>query len=822
MTKKPTLLGSIKAKLISATCMLLVAVIMVVSSTYAWFTLSTAPEVTGITTAVGANGALEMALYVGDPNIKTSSGALATGEDINTYWGNLVDLSGANYGLQHVVLYPSILNPGAATNSLNTSKFLQTPKYGTDGRVSELVAEAMTGRYDAQSKGFLAITEGDGFGVRALGIASGMTPRQHAYRNALADASTAMSKAQTLAAQSLNNNGSKLANIALKHGTANGTDTYTQADLDTIKPIIDAYTADGGVLDQLDAAYMNYVLAYVAGAAMTDENAENYHVLVKGMMDSADNLSAFMTAIQNPSTANGEGVVEWPGKTIPDSIKTYLDKVIATRTAVETAAATWTTLDGTVRPESSAGANDAVTATWSDIRPILAAFADPEAMEINGVKAGEVKENMSDLVNSVAGNGLQITIATGGGAYADVADHCGDYSAAVVIEKVEYNGLALNNMNARMKTNGYLTYTTTGEGEEAVTTATKGSAPYLVEIKNGMTGISAYPTGAADGDLPMTEFYGYIMDLAFRTNAAESNLLLQADATDRIYSDNSNEETMGHGSSMTFKSTTTDFSDAQVKALMDAIRIVFFDPAQGTIYAEARLDTSATGATFGPDGWTAKMYVAVTETVYDVKVDENTTKTCYRKTITTTTGEEGAQTTTTTYEYYENKDLTGTAVVPMTGSTPTEKTRIAKDDDNAIVALPQGQNTYVSAMVYLDGNAIDNSKVAATAASSMTGKMNLQFSSSANLVPMEYADLHTSNVDTENIELTVGGTPYTIPGHVTGKTYSSSVQNVATVSDSGTITAVAPGTATITVKENGATVKKFNVVVTAASANPTP
>ena len=42
--------GGVKKKLMGAVCMLLVASIMMVSSTYAWFTLSTAPEITGIST----------------------------------------------------------------------------------------------------------------------------------------------------------------------------------------------------------------------------------------------------------------------------------------------------------------------------------------------------------------------------------------------------------------------------------------------------------------------------------------------------------------------------------------------------------------------------------------------------------------------------------------------------------------------------------------------------------------------------------------------------------------------------------------------------
>ena len=56
----------IKTKLLAAIGMLLVSSIMMVSTTYAWFTLSTAPEVKGINTAVGANGNLEMALLPTD------------------------------------------------------------------------------------------------------------------------------------------------------------------------------------------------------------------------------------------------------------------------------------------------------------------------------------------------------------------------------------------------------------------------------------------------------------------------------------------------------------------------------------------------------------------------------------------------------------------------------------------------------------------------------------------------------------------------------------------------------------------------------------
>ena len=64
-------------------------------------------------------------------------------------------------------------------------------------------------------------------------------------------------------------------------------------------------------------------------------------------------------------------------------------------------------------------------------------------------------------------------------------------------------------------------------------------------------------------------------------------------------------------------------------------------------------------------------------------------------------------------------------------------------EDDAIMALNQNQATKLSVLVYLDGNVVDNGDVAATGSTTMTGKMNLQFASSATLVPMEDSSLHT-------------------------------------------------------------------------------
>ena len=60
--RKVEMPSGIRKKFTAALSMLLVAAVLMVGSTYAWFTLSTAPEVKGITTSIGANGNLEIAL----------------------------------------------------------------------------------------------------------------------------------------------------------------------------------------------------------------------------------------------------------------------------------------------------------------------------------------------------------------------------------------------------------------------------------------------------------------------------------------------------------------------------------------------------------------------------------------------------------------------------------------------------------------------------------------------------------------------------------------------------------------------------------------
>ena len=89
--------AGIRSKLMAAASMLMVGVIMMVSSTYAWFTLSTAPEVKNISTTVAGNGSLEIALMPTDGTFSGITagavGSTASVVDKNTKWGNQIILS---------------------------------------------------------------------------------------------------------------------------------------------------------------------------------------------------------------------------------------------------------------------------------------------------------------------------------------------------------------------------------------------------------------------------------------------------------------------------------------------------------------------------------------------------------------------------------------------------------------------------------------------------------------------------------------------------------------------------------------------------------
>ena len=71
-----------------------------------------------------------------------------------------------------------------------------------------------------------------------------------------------------------------------------------------------------------------------------------------------------------------------------------------------------------------------------------------------------------------------------------------------------------------------------------------------------------------------------------------------------------------------------------------------------------------------------------------------------------------------------------------------------RTENGTILALKPDEATVVTALVYLDGSVVNNAMVAANATQSMSGVLNLQFSSSAELIPMQYTPLQNGDGQT--------------------------------------------------------------------------
>ena len=695
----------IKSKLVAAVCMLLVSSIMMVSSTYAWFTLSTAPEVTGINTQVGANGNLEMALLPADGDLDKISTAAGDSVKADIYrnitWGNLVDVSDDSYGLENIVLFPAAVNMDGT--KLNMASVLKTPFYGADGRVADLRANTCTGIYNSNNGSF--VPDDNAFGVRAVGTASGMTDRELSYRNARNGANSAAAKAAQLASASLTANGGALADLAIKKGTSGNAAQFTQENVDSLKTIVNDLQKADGILAQIENAYMQYILAYAASAA--NEAGDEAWSAVKNLVE-AENAT-LKSVLDGLSTVSLPEAVNTAIAKFNDfdasDVDSTVDKVASAKDKLDALAP----LDDTKTYYS-----------WSELSPILTALANPDAMEVNDIKAGEIMQddNMSALVNSVTGGkGLTVTMKSGGGVYADIADQCGDYKANVNIAKITYNGLSVGPIAATM---------------DAKSTAIP--VAYLTAVGSAVEAAGA-PASAQEGDLPISDTFGYVIDMAFRTNAADSDLLLQQTGVDRIYASNESgvenkytvngveqiETTMGGGAYMEYNPTTNSFGTEKITNLMDAVRIVFFDPTSGDIYAYAKLDTSKATATEQAGLRAPIALYTVTTAVSYVEA----------------TGEEATH-------YYDEETQSYKAADATNAGTHKEVTGAKTEtisESMKIMSLNQNTPTKLSVLVYLDGEKITNADVAATAATSVTGSMNLQFASSATLVPMDYTPL---------------------------------------------------------------------------------
>ena len=162
----------LKAKLMATVMSLILATLMLTSASFAWFTISTAPEISNVTTKMTSNNNLEIMLdkgYAagadGADNAARTIGTNTTPADVDTnaernyYWGNLVDLDGY-FNATSGSLKDMLLKPVVATEASGAITFA-TPLFAKDGRIDG--SSPLTGDTTAD-------------GVTTYDIASGTNP----------------------------------------------------------------------------------------------------------------------------------------------------------------------------------------------------------------------------------------------------------------------------------------------------------------------------------------------------------------------------------------------------------------------------------------------------------------------------------------------------------------------------------------------------------------------------------------------------------------------------------------------------------------------
>lgn len=631
---------ALKRKFMSALAMLLISTILMTTTSYAWFVLSTAPEVTGIETQVGANGSLEIALLNTETRADMSTiraglgGSSLQVEDLsaNNAWGNLVDLGFTSYGLGELTLLPSRLHTSDGI-SVDVNKLLKVPSYGYDGRIIKLSEDTASAIY--QETGFLYSGAQD-YGVRAIGTSDALSPQGSALSSAKTNIKTYTKSAKDNTVAALQDNGGGLFNIILKYANK---DTYNDEDKESLMVILNDLE---GILNYLDLSLRQGLVAY---AASEISNESTFAGVRDKVMDTTKPLQTIMDELSEVGT-------------VPEAFNTWVTRLAGMQNAHAGAKNSCTALEGG-------------SYTWDQIKPILTGLMNVDNVYVEGNKIDNLDQN-AIIEKAMSGAPVEMTLAPGSGLFADIADFTDNYTALV---EYKYQGIASVNI-------------------EMTTTSTENPA-YLIALQQTVNKLTPADGGDEATALPLTATYGYAIDLAFRCNAAMPNLVLQTAGVQRVYNGDKNGNAteddilsnngtgQGGGSYMEFSSLDDSFTLEQRLALMDAIRVGFLDDT-GNILAIAKLNVTARDEVDGL--LKAPLYL---------------------------------------YDYTFEEDETGLIL------TMGERRLL----DNEITPLEQNVAKAVTVVVWLDGDIVDNTMVSATESASLDGVLNLQFATSAELVP---------------------------------------------------------------------------------------
>lgn len=703
----------VTGKLMAAISMLLVSAILMCLTSYAWFILSTAPEVSNLKTTAGANGALEIALQstnkdgTGRADITSavgSSHAKNSATVSNTYWGNVVDLT-EGYGLEHVTLYPSRLKltptkvDGKTSYAVDTGSILQVPQFGQDGRVTGLLDATKT-HYEGDK-----FTTGNNWGVNVLGAVSDNVGEEDtivltyardivleqarekvaAYRTELRDKMPSLIERNSLGIMGMLITGfthdemdAELQYKTVKDYVASMDAIVSDATNAVRWALLANAAADETNFssdDPEDMKALGVIYSTYMQLPLTGDNSIESIARENGYEDVRDAALALSTARARIDMANGQ---------IDDTTMDIGNTAVALVNPTEVVA------HGDYGPDK--------------VKPIYNALGD-------NFNSGKTSETVY-MFESVDSGKENVNL------FSDIAAVVGDYAGVMTIWIPKGNGNMVDEEPANAE--DYLKWVYTikascGSGsntDEEVWKVWKdvenldgiekqdgkfaadANVGALGTVLNQIEGITAPGTIQVEITRSDVTAYGYSIDLAFKSSQ-RTNLLLQQLGITRVSSDTTGSDTedpatQGGGSTMEF-TVAGDMTEEQIRGMLQGLYIVFMNSDTGAIYKVAALDPAS---------------IAVNWASVPVKA-------------------------TGTLALYEPAFEDGTLVL---GS------KLDGENGCVITGLAADTELDMTAVVYLSGDAVDSTVFSATQGLSLNGGVNLQFASSETLAPMEYTD----------------------------------------------------------------------------------
>ena len=710
----------IKAKLMAATSLLLVSAILLSLTTYAWFILSTAPEVTEMQTTAGANGSLEIALQSqGDNGRKEISGGVGDsaskkGQSIkiaNTTWGNIVDLS-SGYGLEQIGLSPARLNLDG--NKVKIANPLLVPEFGQDGRITGLLkVPTLSYKEDEKNTGF---EEGNTYGVKVFGNQSDLSGEKKIIQRTLNRQQLVDNTAKTILAQRTDMR-KALNGMMTDPAMGTGIIGIMKTSYNALGSVDKPESASSNVYTEEDYSNMSQIYAVFEGILSKALVSLRYALLGCCAADiinyPADEAGQF--ALSQVYAKYATLALTGEEESVQSIAQTNLDKLSSGSDAsIELKSAYEQLIDSAVKLQS---AQDNLTAAKGLIKDKNMAMAvmktfDPNSTYIaatvdgaeqctstwDDAKAKKMCFNIDDVTK-----GKKLYFSQGSGLFADVAVIAGDYAATVKATFSQTDRWGTTYYYYTLETYAFSQYKA-----EKNPTAADFTAAYSEENNTGCLNavyglvkdlhISGSVTYTVENSSRVMA-YGYSVDLAFKSSGENGKLCLQQEKKDRVTGGETaadrlpeGQTTQGGGSTMSF-ACADDMTEEQIQALLGDVYILFMNTDTGGIYGIAAADTGEGAVKF--------------ETRYDEAVQRN--------------------------KKYVTAPLTMHDLAFQDGSIRPGKEREKQD----ITELTKNQELYVTALVYLSGDALSASSLSADTTQSLFGSVNLQFTTDAPLTSMQ-------------------------------------------------------------------------------------